>query len=152
MKPAISLLACIPLVMISCSPYQKVSLNGFQECHISVEERRNLSYILKSHPLCYSDAEGRVNNNFYGDDHSTIITNNRALILENIVIPKGARGILTDSDDASFTIDFGDGVKVPFDVYHNFNRAKSEIVVGSRTYHIEHGGRSASLYFDCNGL
>ena len=152
MKPTFRLLALLPFILASCSPYQKVSLTNFKEYNVSYHERENLQYVLKAHELHYSDADNKYINNYYETDRSTIYKSHSFLMNDNIVIPTGADGVCVNADEDNFVIDFGDGVLVPFNVYNSFNSAKSEIEVDERGYRIERSNRNASLYFDTRGL
>jgi len=152
MRPILNVVVCLPLLVSSCSAYEKVSLSNFQKLGVSNEARESLPYVLKANQLHYTDAEGRINNNFYGPDNSDILSSSSALIEENIIVPKGARGVCVDSRDGSLTIDFGSGILVPFIIYDSYNRAIGELVVNERNYGINAGKRHATLYFDARGF
>ncbi len=138
--------------MISCSPYQKVSLANFEAYEINSNAREDLSYILKTHKLHYSDIDRKDNTNFYNVDESTPYYSSSAIFEENIVIPSGAAGHCIHSQGDHFIIDFGEGVLVPFGILKNDNRAKSKIEVDGRLYKLVDSNRVASLFFDTRNL
>ena len=152
MKAIYGLLACLTIVLGSCSTYKKVSLNNFKEYKISHDERVNLQYVLRTRKLHYSDIDSRNNMNFYETDKSTLKESYSFLIQDNIVIPTGSSGVCVNPSDDNFTINFGKGIIVPFKVYNDYNKANSEIVVNERGYSFQVSNRNPSLYFNTREL
>jgi hypothetical protein len=69
-------------------------------------------------------------------------------IVDNIVIPAGARGVCIRPDSKHFVVDFGEGVKVPFVLTDESNRPKDKLIIGERLYRLVTGHHKARLYFD----
>ncbi len=143
--------ALLPLILGSCSAYQKVSLLTFNEYKVSYDERENLQYVLKTHNLHYSDADRRVHSNYYEPGKTTIYKSHSVHIEDNIVIPTGACGGCVNINSEHFVIDFGEGVLVPFKLYNEYATPKSEIVVDERRYRLKVSNRNSCLYFDTRG-
>ncbi len=145
------LLSWLPIIMISCSVYQKVSLSNFEEYRVPFDERANMQYVLKARKLHYSTND-KLYNNFYEDKRSKIHKSHSVLVEDNIVIPVGAHGVCVNSYDDNFIIDFGKGILVPFEIHDQYNRAKSKIEVDGRMYSREFSNRNARLYFVTRGI
>jgi hypothetical protein len=152
MKSPFYLNILLPFFIISCSSYQKVSLTNFEAYELNSNDREDLSYILKTHKLHYSDIDRKDNTNFYAGDESTPYYSRSAIFEENIVIPKGATGHCIHSQDDHFIIDFGEGVLVPFSLLNDDNKAKGKIVIEGRTYSLVESNRKGSLHFDTRNL
>lgn len=147
MKSPSYLLTILPFVLLSCSVYQKVSLENFEEYDISNNNSKDLIYILKSHKLHYLDIDRKENTNFYAVDESIPYYSRSAIYEENIVIPSGATGQCIHAQDDHFIIDFGEGVLVPFSLLNDDNKAKGKILINGRTYSLVESNRKASLFF-----
>lgn len=152
MKSAFCLMACLPFILVSCSSYQKVSLSNFEEYKVSVNERGDLHYVLKTSKLQYSDTDRRYEVNNYGTDKSSPFESHQIQIQDNIVIPTGAHGACVGSKDDQLIIDFGKGVLIPFIVLNDHNRATGKIKIDERLYSLEVSNRNACLYFDTRKL
>ena len=152
MKLSFWILACLSLILVSCSSYQKVSITNFKKYKVSYSERQDLHYILKTHKLHYSDIQRRYIINNYEINESAPYESHKAHIKDNIVIPTGANGVCVQSNDDHLTIDFGKGVLVPFIVYNDNNRAKANIVVDEKMYSLVVSNRNARLCFDTREL
>jgi hypothetical protein len=152
MKTIYGLLACLPLILGSCSTYKKVSLNNFEEYSVSKNDVEDLQYVLKSNKLHYLATDSRNYVNLYEGDKSTPKESYSFLIQDNIVIPTGSRGVCVNPSNDNFAIDFGKGIIVPFKVYNDYNRANSEIVVNERTYSFQVSNQNPSLYFNIREL
>jgi len=152
MKSPFCLIILLPLVVISCSSYQKVSLTNFEAYELNSSDKEDLSYILKTHKLHYSDIDRKDNTNFYAGDESTPYESRSVIFEDNIVIPAGASGVCIHSQDDNFIINFGEGVLVPFRLLNDDNKAKGKIVIEGRTYSLVNSNRKATLYFDTRSL
>jgi len=148
MKTICGILTCLILVSGSCSPCKKVSLNNFNEFGISYYERESLHYYLKKHKLHYSGTDSRHNINYFEADNSTPVDSYSFLVLDNIFIPRGATGACFDPSDDNFTIDFGEGIIIPFRIYKDNNVAISEIVINKKGYRLQYSTLNPTLYFD----
>lgn len=152
MNSPIYLIIILPILFISCSTYQKVTISNFTEYEITSDEKEDLHYVLKKHKLHYSDIDWKENSNFYTVDGSTPYHSRSAVYEENIVIPRGATGRCIHSQDDQFTIDFGEGIHITFLVLNDDNRASAKIEVDGRIYSIAGSNQEASLFFDTRGL
>ncbi|MEN8202298.1 MAG: hypothetical protein ABFS28_06860 [Bacteroidota bacterium] len=108
--------------------------------------------MLKKKKLHYSGKEGQNNYNTYDKNDGSLVNSRSAIIENNIIIPKGARGRCVETSGDQLFIDFGEGIVVPFRVYGNDNSPENMIEVDQRTYDIVINHRTASLYFDVNNL
>jgi len=152
MKLSFWILACLSLILVSCSSYQKVSITNFKKFKVSYNERQDLHYVLKTHKLHYSDTQKRYIINNYEVNESSPYESHNVHIKDNIVIPTGTNGLCVQSNDDHLTIDFGKGVLVPFIVYDDDNRVKANIVVDERMYSLVVSNRNARLCFDTREL
>lgn len=152
MKSVIYLFTCFPIILGSCSAYQRVALDNFKEYNISFEERGNLQYVLKKHKLHFSVTDATFNSNYFGPDKTVIYKDQEIQMNDNIIIPMGANGVCVNTNDDNFIIDFGEGVLVTFIVYGDDNGTKSEIEVEERRYSLEQGSQRACLYFETREL
>jgi hypothetical protein len=152
MKAISSVIACISIIMGSCSTYKEVSLNSFKEYNIAESDWGNIQYVLKGHKLLYTDIDSRNNVYLLETDKSTIKDSYSYLIQDNIMIPKGSSGVCVGHSKNSLIIDFGKGIIVQFVVSDVQNRANSELVIDERAYSLEISERTPSLYFNTRDL
>lgn len=135
------------IILVSCSPYRKVSLSNFREYKVSPAEMKNLSYVLKKQRLHYSDTDRRYIINNYNLTETEAYESHNIRIDDNIVIPVGAQGVCIHQDSKHFVVDFGKGVQVPFIVQEENNRPKDKFVIGKRVYGLDPVHQKARLYF-----
>lgn len=148
MKAISSVIACLSIIMESCSTYTEVSLNSFKEFNIAESDWENIHYVLKGHKLLYTDIDSRNNVSLIDTDKSTPPESYSYLIQDNIMIPKGSSGICVAHSKNSLIIDFGKGIMVLFDISDDQNRANRELVMDERAYCLEISDRTPSLYFN----
>ena len=152
MKAICSVVACLAIIIGSCSPYKEVSLNSFKEYNIGESEWGNIQYVLKGHKLLYTDINSRNNVYLLESDKSTVKESYSYLVQDNIMIPKGSSGVYVGHSNNNFKIDFGKGIIVQFVVSDDQNRANSELIVDQRAYSLESSNRIPGLYFNTREL
>jgi len=152
MKSIYGLLACLPLMLGSCSTYKEVSLNNFKEYSVSGNDLEELQYVLKYNKLHYQATDSRNYMNLYEGDNSTPKESYSFLVQDNIIIPNGSKGVCVNPSVDNFAIDFGKGVIVHFRIYDGYNTANREIAVNRRRYVIQENNKSACLYFNIREL
>ena len=136
------------LILVSCSPYQKVSLSNFRNYEVSSTELRNISFILKKQKLHYSITDRRYTINNYNVTDAEAYESHHIHVIDNIVIPVGAQGVCIRKDNKHFVVDFGEGVQVPFIVTDDNNRPNDKLVIGKRVYSLDPGHQKSKLYFN----
>ena len=134
-------------ILVSCSPYQKVSLSNFREFKVSSSEMRNLPYVLKKQKLHYSATDRRYIINNYEANDTEAYERHDIRIADNIVIPVGAQGVCIHQDSRHFVVDFGEGVQITFIVMEENNRPEDRLVIGKRVYGLDPVHQKARLYF-----
>lgn len=152
LKSVISVFAFLPIILVSCSTYKKVSMRNFVEYSVNGFERENLHYILKKGDLLYRKNNGNVRINNYYNGNNTIYNRQDLLIQDNILIPTGAEGICIKSGEEELVVDFGKGVVVPFKVSYEDNRAAGAIKIEKSEYRLESAKRGSRLYFNSADL
>ena len=143
--------ALLSLLLLSCSSYEKVTLANLEEYGISNEEREKLPYVLKTHKLHYLLVDRVDKTNFYTIGESTPYYSRSAIFEENIVIPTGTTGLCFFSRGNQFIIDFGEGIRVPFHIHSDDNRASDRIKLEGRIYKLVPNRRKPTLFFDTRG-
>lgn len=148
MKTICSLLICMSIILGSCSAYQTVTLNSFEEYNIPEDERENIHYILKGNKLQYINIESRNNVFLLEPDKTKISESYSYLIQDNIVIPNGSSGVCVGHSNNNLIIDFGKGIIVPLILSKDQNRAQNEISIDEREYSLQLSNRTPGLYFN----
>jgi hypothetical protein len=136
------------LILVSCSPYQKVCSSNLAAYNIPDEEVENLRYVLKKKDLHYTSATGSNTYNWYDTRDGSLSDSRSALMENNLVIPKGARGSCRSASKDSLFIDFGEGVGIAFRIHSYDNSPANQVVVDQRNYRLKVKNRTGILYFD----
>lgn len=139
---------CMLLILASCSPYQKVCSSNFDTYSQGDMEVKTLNYVLKKRDLHYA-SEVALNNYKRYNSRDGLLTDSRsAMVEDNLVIPKGARGTCLYASNDSLLIDFGEGIVIPFRIHSQDNSPALQIVVDQKNYKLLVKNRTASLYFE----
>ena len=148
MNSKVCLLMCLPFMLLSCSPYKKVSLSNLEEYQISETQTSDLEFVLRKQKLHYlhTDRQYQVNN--YMANVSTPFDSYKVNLQDNILIPKGAAGACINPEMKYLIIDFGEGVRIPFILSEEGNHAKKRIQINQQVYSLSENHRSACLYFN----
>jgi hypothetical protein len=152
MKSLYCIFLILPFVLAACSAYDKASLSNFEEYEINSLNSENLVFVLKSHELHYTDIDRIDKNNFFSTGESTPYYSDSVIYETNIIIPRGAKGQCIHFTEEHIIIDFGEGVRLPFYITQEDNRAYEEIEIDGRIYRLIAGNQKARLFFDSGVL
>lgn len=139
---------CMLLILVSCSSYQKVCSSNFDSYGQGDMEAETHNYVLKKRDLHYTSKVALNNYQRYNSRDGFLTDSRSAIVEDNLVIPKGARGTCLYASNDSLFIDFGEGVVIPFRIYSHDNSPANQILLDQQSFDIVVGNRTATLYFD----
>ena len=123
-------------------------MSNLEEYQISETQLSELEFVLKKQKLHYLHTDRQYLLNNYLATESTPFDSYKVNLQDNIVIPKGAAGACINPKMRYFTIDFGEGVLVPFILSEDGNHAKKRIEINQQVYSLSENHRPACLYFN----
>ena len=141
------LLGIFIFLMFSCSPYRKVSKNNLVKYTLPSTDLANLGYVLKKGKLHYSGTDRMVEIRNQTRPGSPEYDRYIAETRNNIVVPKGATGVCIFSDPDQLVIDFGEGVRIPFQLLDQTNTAADTIRLNRQPYYLNGRNHKSCLYF-----
>lgn len=139
---------CMLLILVSCSSYQKVCSSNFDSYGQGDMEAETHNYVLKKRDLHYTSKVALNNYQRYNSRDGFLTDSRSAIVEDNLVIPKGARGTCLYASNDSLFIDFGEGVVIPFRIHSHDNSPANQISVDQQSFDIVVVNRTATLYFD----